>query len=60
MRDVYMLIYPQSACKGISSISLGVDKENLLNNHELVWFVIISFIPVTSILDSWVKGEIRC
>ena len=33
-------------------ISLGADKENLINNLELLWMVIISYILMTLLFDS--------
>ena len=35
-------------------ISLGADKENLLNNHRLLWLVTISIVLMTLIYDSGV------
>ena len=42
-------------------ISYGANKENLFNNQELLWLVIISFILLTLMRDSRVIvfGEIR-
>ena len=42
--------------------SQGADMENLFNNQELLYLVITSFIPITSMFDSGVilQGEIRC
>ena len=37
-------------------------KENLFNNQEVLQLIIISFILMTLMLDSWMilKGEIKC
>ena len=45
----------------VSYIPYDTDKENLLDNQELLKLMIISFILVTSTFDSWVIlwGEIR-
>ena len=35
-------------------ISLGADKENLLNNHRLLWLVTISIVLMTLMYDTGV------
>ena len=42
-------------------VSYGTDEENLFDDQELLYLVMISFIPVTLVCDSWVilYGEIR-
>ena len=41
-------------------ISLGADKENFFNNQELLYLVIISFIPVNVWFRGEMQGEIKC
>ena len=43
-------------------ISLGADKENLLNNHRLLWLVTISIVLMTLMYDTGVisQGKMRC
>ena len=51
------LLHPNISMQILSCslyISWGADKKNLLDNHELLWLVIISSILMTKMCDSGV------
>ena len=65
VRQMIKLVLPNISMNILLTVLytlLGADMENLFNNQELLYFVIISYILLTLIFDSGVIlwGEIRC
>ena len=65
VRQMIKLVLPNISMNILLTVLytlLGADMENLFNNQELLYFVIISYILLTLMFDSGVIlwGEIRC